>query len=510
LPDYRRLLLERLLRLDPDGTELARKSPAALFEWLLVEPLRYGIDGGRRDDRYLIVIDALDETIRDGRSELAEVLAEAIMKLPVWIAMVVTSRPEPLILRQFAGFQRQQIDAQSAENLDDLRSFAHEWLGGLAHKPGEVDLLVEAVVAASSGNFLYLRKLREAVAVGVVELASLQALPQGLVGLYERWFRRQFPDEVAYEAIVPLLEVLVAAQQPVPEAWLARLFRWPKRKRSRALEALGSLFEWRAEGIAAFHKSLRDWLVDDHVAGPDFVIDASRGTTRLVRGLWEEFLGWAKAKNRSSLDLFCIRELPSQVMLASAEEVRALPVSREAWPELWGALVLAADQLTTAFNWEAALSWWRMVVTLSEVPGDIARAQRSLAYRSAGDVLRTLGRRLEAGDDYRTALQIAQALVAEDAENFEWRRALFSAQIRIGNIHAVAGGSADALAAYREANNLIRALAGQHRGDSELQRDLFVSLERLGDALWTQGDNAGALAAYQEGSCSGIAPETRQ
>jgi hypothetical protein len=102
LPDYRRLLLDRLERHDPDGSSLRNQGAADLFHSLLIEPLTLGIDGGRRENRYLVIVDALDEIIRDGRSELAEILAEYAPKLPKWIALVVTSRPEDPILRQFS------------------------------------------------------------------------------------------------------------------------------------------------------------------------------------------------------------------------------------------------------------------------------------------------------------------------------------------------------------------------------------------------------------------------
>jgi hypothetical protein len=75
LTDYRCLLLDRLHTQDPAGEEVRRKSSASLFSWLLVEPLARSIDGGRGTERLLVVIDGLDETVRDGRSYLAEILS---------------------------------------------------------------------------------------------------------------------------------------------------------------------------------------------------------------------------------------------------------------------------------------------------------------------------------------------------------------------------------------------------------------------------------------------------
>jgi tetratricopeptide (TPR) repeat protein len=497
LPDYRRLLLDRLLRQDPDGNELARKSPAALFDWLLAEPLRFGIDGGRTDDRYLVVIDALDETIRDGRSELAEVLAESVPKLPSWISLLVTSRPELPIVRQFSGFQPQTIDAGAPENLDDLRRFTRDWLASRLQGQAETDALVEQVVAASAGNFLYLRKLREAVDAGFLPLSDTQALPRGLVGLYERWFRRQFSDVAAFERLVPLLEVLIAAQQAVPEVWLARIFGWSKREQARMLEQLGSLFERRPEGVTAFHKSLRDWLVDEQSAGADFVIDAESGAQRLCRSLWEAFRAWAKAGDAAPLDGFCARELSWQILHGT--QAMALELARAAgpWAALWEDLLRVGEQLSAH---TAALSWWRMAARLAELTGGPARRQHTFALHRAGDISRTLGRREEAKEAYRTSLVLARSLMAEDAQNPEARHALFAALLREGNMAMIEGHVAKALEAYGEASAIVRGLREQAPDNAEWQRNFFVSLERLGDARAALGDHAAALAAYREGA----------
>jgi tetratricopeptide (TPR) repeat protein len=500
LPDYRRLLLDRLLRQDPDGTELARKSPAALFDWLLAEPLRYGIDGGRTEDRYIVVIDALDETIRDGRSELAEILAESIPKLPAWISLLVTSRPELPILRQFAGFQPQTIDAGSSENLDDLRRFTRDWLAARPKGPGEMDPLVEQVVAASAGNFLYLRKLREAVDVGFLPLSDSQALPRGLVGLYERWFRRQFNDAAAYERLVPLLEVLVAAQQAIPEIWLGRIFGWSKREQARMLEALGSLFERRPEGVTPFHKSLRDWLVDEQAAGADFVIDAESGAARLCRRLWEAFRAWAKSGEAAPLDRFCARELSWQVLHTTPAMALELAQADGPWSALWEDLCRVAENLSASFAHEAALAWWRMAVRLAELIGGPARCQQSFALHRAGDILRALGRRAEAKAAYATSLTLARSLMAEDAVNPDWRHTLFAALLRDGNMRMVEGDAAKALDAYAEAHAIVLGLREQEPARVEWQRNLFVSLERLGDARAATGDHSAALTAYREGA----------
>ena len=78
LPDYRKLLLTL-----PEIAELDRKDAAELFDYLLANPLRSVIHGGR--ERYLIVIDALDEAGEAGRNPLVEMLARNAQRLPDWL-----------------------------------------------------------------------------------------------------------------------------------------------------------------------------------------------------------------------------------------------------------------------------------------------------------------------------------------------------------------------------------------------------------------------------------------
>jgi TIR domain len=166
VPDYRARLLHRLHQLDPgDDTRpdlktpnLDAKSPTALFHFLLAEPLFSLIDGGRRDDRFLLVIDGLDETLRDGRSELVELLAEAAPRLRDWMAVLLTSRPEAPVWRQLGHLPPHPIVAMGMENQDDARVYARGWLGTLGRPPDATAALVERVVGASRGNFLYLRQ----------------------------------------------------------------------------------------------------------------------------------------------------------------------------------------------------------------------------------------------------------------------------------------------------------------------------------------------------------------
>ena len=499
LPDYRRLLLHRIERQDPSGTELLRKSPLDLFNWLLSEPLASGLDGGRRTDRFLVVVDALDETIDDGRSALAEVLVECAPKLPPWIALVVTSRPEPALTRQFAGLQSRMITSDLEENLNDLRVYAGNWLQAIGQSPSEASALaVERIVTASDGNFLYLRMLRQAVDAKLVDLSTTAGLPHGLVGLFERWFKRQFRNQEIYETYVPLLQVLIAAEHAVPQDWLAAIFNWSKRKQAQMLEGLGSLFDLRPEGVAPFHKSLRDWLGDERSAGGAFVIDVAAGTQCLVHALWARFVQWVEAKDQAPLDAFCVAELPLQITQTPKPAVAERLATAQPWSDVWNGLVAVADLQTASFAWESALAWRRMAALLAEIRGDAGQLQRCIALRAGGDILRTLGRSRDALETYREALAVARTQSDRDPANVAWRRNVYLAQIRVGSVLRATGNLAGALAAYREGLGIMRAISATDRANAEWQRDVHVSLERVAEVLVAEGESKSALDSRRE------------
>jgi hypothetical protein len=103
LPDYRKLLLAL-----PEITELDRKNPSELFDYLLANPLKLSIRGGR--ERYLIVIDALDEAGDNGSNELVEMLARNAQRLPEWVGIVATSRPESDVVAPLQGLNPLTLD----------------------------------------------------------------------------------------------------------------------------------------------------------------------------------------------------------------------------------------------------------------------------------------------------------------------------------------------------------------------------------------------------------------
>lgn len=335
LGDYRQLLLSEARR----GLGLNEMNAKELFHALLVNPLAHALHGdGASDDLRLLVIDALDETLdANGRSELLGLIASDFQRLPPWLGLVVTSRPEAPIIRQLGKFGVKMLAADDPRNREDLRESADGWLQTLSSQGFDRRRALNAIMQACSGNFLYLRKLREAVAEGVVSVENLQeagSIPGGLSSLYERWFQHRFHDVTDYQTrIRPLLEMMLAAWQPLPIELAGHVLSWGAYG-GKVTQMLGTLCAIEDGALSFFHKSLRDWLADPEASGWDFHADEEQGHRLLADYMWSAFLaarpfvevfgasrGWGRL-GASAAD-YALRHLPAHLRrLDRGEDMR--------------------------------------------------------------------------------------------------------------------------------------------------------------------------------------------
>jgi hypothetical protein len=275
LPDYRKLLLTlpEIADLDhPDPKK--RKNAAELFDYLLAGPLHHAIDGGR--ERYLIVIDALDEAGGDGRNPLVEMLARHAPSLPDWIGLVVTSRPESDVRAPLQGLNPFVLDTASDKNRADIREYLRHELAPQLQGRMDADRLVEQILEKSEGVFLYAERFCDDVRHKHLSLDRPEQFPQGLGGIFFQYFQRQFPDlEKFRKDVRPTLRAILAAREPLPVEILQRLFHWQDEELRDFTRSLGSLFpvtkEANGEVIKPYHKSLADWLGDEGKAGEHYV-----------------------------------------------------------------------------------------------------------------------------------------------------------------------------------------------------------------------------------------------
>jgi hypothetical protein len=269
LPDYRKLLLTL-----PEITDLDQKDPAELFDYVLATPLRSVIDGGR--ERYLIVIDALDEAEEGGRNPLVEMLARNAMRLPDWIGLVVTSRPERAVTTPLQGLAPFVLDTRIDANRADIRDYLRRELARQLKERPDAGRIVEQILEKSEGVFLYVERICQDIQQGFLTPDRLDQFPQGLGGIFYQFFYRQFPDLEKFRRHVrPALRAIIAAREPLPLNILQRLFNWGDEEIRDFTRSLGSLFPVTNESDSAvikpYHKSVTDWLGNEEKAGTYFV-----------------------------------------------------------------------------------------------------------------------------------------------------------------------------------------------------------------------------------------------
>lgn len=330
-PDYRKLLLSL-----PEISELDDKNADDLFDYLLANPLRSVIHGGR--DRYLIVIDALDEAGDSTSNPLVEMLARNTRRLPDWLGLVVTSRPEFEVKTLLQHLSPVVLDTTTESNRDDLRSYLRQQLSQPLQARIDANSLLDQILAKSEGVFLYVERFCDDVRQGRLSLDHPEQFPQGLGGIFLLYCRRRFPDQDEYRTqIEPSLGVLLAAREPLPVDMLKRLFSWRSTELQRRLQTLGSLFpitnDAGEEVIRPYHRSLAEWLTDPRRAG-EFLVDVEAGSKALAD--------------------FCAREAfqkeGSRIGYVQRQTAAHLLADRR-WPELFD--VIRKSRLNLLDRWTA-------------------------------------------------------------------------------------------------------------------------------------------------------------
>ncbi len=105
-----------------------------------------------------------------------------------------------------------------------------------------------------------------------------------------------------------------------------------------------------------------------------------------------------------------------------------------------------------------------------------------------------LGGSAAAKDSYGKALQVAESLSAADPDDARARQDIAKANLKIGDIFALSGDTAETLKRYREAQQVFDSLA---QNDPQAKVNLKKVTERIGSVQFQQGDLGGALESYR-------------
>jgi tetratricopeptide (TPR) repeat protein len=338
LPDYRdRLNAVNLEKITREG------NAKALFDALIVQPLSGDFpDPGRV---IAVLIDALDEATQGSRNELADLIASDFDRAPGWLRLIITSRPDPEVLRPLQGLTPYQLDTTSQENDRDIRDFLARELKPYAEETSVMTDAVERIAAMSEGVFLYVEWIRQELAQKRLSLYRLDEFPRGLTGVYSQFFSRQYPALDAYRSrISPALEVVVSALEPLDLKTVADIFRWDDYAQADFCQEVGAMFPILDGKIQPFHRSITDWLTDAGKASA-YYIDALNGHRRMADSGWAEYKGGVPAMSG-----YMKAHLPAHL------------IQVERWPEVTAMLTdLTYFEIASRLNEFSVRSYWSRI-----------------------------------------------------------------------------------------------------------------------------------------------------
>ncbi len=307
-PEYRASLDDPVVR---ERLDAAQRDPVAALTQGLFDPLGK-LDGPREGVRYL-VIDALDEAMEHAAAlNIVRVLSSSLSRMPTWLRLIATARNEPSVTERLRGLRFEPLDAGSPRNQADVRAYVEARLGTA---PGVTSRHIDTLCRVSNSNFLYVVQALEDYDNGHLTLDELKQLPPGLVGRYLSFFERQFSSRGDFESLQRVLDVMVAAVEPLHESQLAAATGvdaeedLPRLGRTLR-QYLKHQSDWGRDPVYAFyHKSLSDWLTDTGRRGDTYTASVRRGHKAL--GDW--LVGCYRA-GQSHWSEYLLRHLPTHLL----------------------------------------------------------------------------------------------------------------------------------------------------------------------------------------------------
>lgn len=293
VPAYRQMLV-RQLHLGTDSSyekiqslkdELKKLTVYQLFKKLLVDPTYIG------GEPHLLIIDGLDEiTTEGGDNEIAKLLSgQEFRSMQKWLRVLITSRPDALLKELLSHVEATTINAQSTENLADLREYLEQQTclgyGDIRNKA------IETLLTRSEGAFVYLSKTIDALNRGILSPEQPDSFPTDLNALYRNYMQRAYPGPKQFkEEARPLLELILASPEPLPVDVVVTALGVDSYFVNEFASAMGALLDvdllGREQRLSLFHRSFAEWLGQ---ASVPYCVDITDGIVKLAKIVWLTF-----------------------------------------------------------------------------------------------------------------------------------------------------------------------------------------------------------------------------
>ena len=262
--------------------EHSRDSLADAYRVLLSEPL-HALD---KQEPVLIVVDALDESKTEAKSELLELISEEFPELPPWVKILITSRPELQVRKKLQHFNPVEILPDDSHHTRDLKHFFQQSLPNL-----NVDT-VYSLISKCEGSFLYAYHLVNDLQnrdLGI-EPNLNDIVPKGISGFYEKQFKRLqksllnvLPNTGSF-VLKSFVNIIAASKQSLPIKILFTCMGLSNEDyyvREIIINVMSEILPLYDDCLTVYHKSLWDWLTLNGYEEHHFVADVQDGIERL-------------------------------------------------------------------------------------------------------------------------------------------------------------------------------------------------------------------------------------
>ena len=292
------------------------RDPFECFEQAVMAPL---LQLKGEPQIYFIVIDALDEcSSESGGTSVVQFIIETSSKLPKWIRLVMTSRNDSNVLKHFSHFPKVYLSSTDARNLQDIEVFITAKLFEdapilerlkvmLGFSSGEeISFLTSRLLSQSQGNFLYVKEMFHFWKEDRNNEVDFGHIPKTIGGIYERYLKRIYGSREKFKPALAILEIMVAAFEPMPVDNLYRVLRTRENidyeyEFVYALKDLSHFIRYGEDNtITIFHLSFTEWLTSNENLGNPFYVSLKRGHRRLA----EYYLSVVKKTQNSAMDIY--------------------------------------------------------------------------------------------------------------------------------------------------------------------------------------------------------------
>ncbi|MCF2138478.1 MAG: toll/interleukin-1 receptor domain-containing protein [Candidatus Lokiarchaeota archaeon] len=271
--------------------ESCLSNPKTLFDNILIRPLNI-ITTPIPDEPKIVIIDGLDEAKKGNKNEIADIIAFEWKKLPKWIKLMVTSRPEKDLILKLKKIKPQIIDLNdyknTLHNINDLEQYIIENMAEQGIKPNEN--VIKEVISKSEGMFLYIKILMDNLQKEGFDIQQLESVPFGLDTIYYKYFEERFPDLMIYDKLQrPFLELIYAAKSTISSYLIDKILKWKTKEKMDTIISLNSFIKERNGYFFPFHSTLGEFLTDSEIA-LEYYIDTNHGHKVFANYLWNIFI----------------------------------------------------------------------------------------------------------------------------------------------------------------------------------------------------------------------------